>query len=68
MPTHIKIGLSAVVACVGVGAHIFFGSGQRPDLQGVIMFLGPFMIVGMWIFPEVNRRESSGGIKSPTNE
>jgi hypothetical protein len=35
----------------------------RGRTQYVVAFLGFFMIFAMWLFPEVKRDESAGGIR-----
>jgi hypothetical protein len=32
-------------------------------IQYVVAFLGAFMIFAMWLFPEVKREESAGGVR-----
>jgi hypothetical protein len=32
-------------------------------IQYVVAFLGFFMIFAMWLFPEVKREESAGGVR-----
>ena len=57
MPFPIKFGLSIIVLAV---AAIAFFLEWRAGMTGpsyAIMFLAPFMIVAMWIFPEVTRRK-----------
>lgn len=56
MPFPIKTGLSVVVLLVALAAYFY------QDLIGMhgpklaILFLAPFMVVAMWIFPEVTRK------------
>jgi hypothetical protein len=35
-------------------------------IQYVVAFLGFFMIFAMWLFPEVKRDETSGGVRRDT--
>jgi hypothetical protein len=35
-------------------------------MQYVVAFLGLFMIFAMWLFPEVKRDESAGGVRRDT--
>ena len=35
-------------------------------IQYVVAFLGFFMIFAMWLFPEVKREETAGGVRSDT--
>jgi divalent metal cation (Fe/Co/Zn/Cd) transporter len=35
-------------------------------IQYVVAFLGAFMIFAMWLFPEVKRTDSAGGVSRDT--
>jgi len=35
---------------------------RHERIQYVVAFLGLFMIFAMWLFPEVKREESAGGV------
>jgi hypothetical protein len=35
-------------------------------IQYVVAFLGAFMIFAMWLFPEVKRTDSAGGVPRDT--
>jgi len=59
MPVKIKLGLSLLVVLVTAIAAYF----QHAVLQYVVAFLGFFMIFAMWLFPEVKREETAGGIR-----
>jgi hypothetical protein len=63
MPFPIKLGLSIVVALVAVGGWSYMGHLDQTGPQRAIAFLGPFMIVALWIFPEVARHPAD--LKSP---
>lgn len=63
MPLKIKLGLSLLtilVAAVAAYYQHLLGHGR---IQYVVVFLGLFMIFAMWLFPEVKREDSAGGIK-----
>jgi hypothetical protein len=60
MPPRIKIFLSIAIALAAVGGFIFMGRLGQPGPQGAVVFLGPFMIGSLWIFPEVMRRQGDG--------
>jgi hypothetical protein len=62
MPFPVKFGLSIVVALVAVGAWFYMDHLDQTGPQRAVAFLGPFMIVALWIFPEVARRP--GDLKS----
>jgi hypothetical protein len=66
MPVRIKLGLSLVtilVAAIAAYYQHLLGHGR---IQYVVAFLGLFMIFAMWLFPEVKREDSAGGIKRDT--
>ncbi len=66
MPMKIKLGLSLLtilVAAIAAYYQHLLGHGR---IQYVVMFLGLFMIFAMWLFPEVKREDSAGGIKRDT--
>ena len=62
MPVRIKLGLSLLVIVVAVIAAYFQHALGHDLLQYVVAFLGFFMIFAMWLFPEVKREESAGGV------
>jgi len=63
MPVKIKIGLSLLVVLVaGIAAYYQHVLGHD-RIQYVVAFLGCFMIFAMWLFPEVKREESAGGVR-----
>ena len=66
MPAKIKIGLSLVVVLVAAIAAWFQHSLGHDRLQYVVAFLGCFMIFAMWLFPEVKREETAGGVRRDT--
>jgi uncharacterized membrane protein YfcA len=63
MPVKIKLGLSLLVVLVtALAAYYQYALGHN-RLQYVVAFLGFFMIFAMWLFPEVKREESAGGVR-----
>jgi hypothetical protein len=55
MPANVKLTLSAIVLVVaGLAAWFFAGAGKAAAEYAAI-FLGLFMVVSMWIFPEVTK-------------
>jgi hypothetical protein len=60
MPFPIKTALSIVVLLVAVAAYFYQDSIGQHGPKIAIMFLAPFMVIAMWIFPEVKR---DGGSK-----
>ena len=62
MPVKIKLALSFVVVLVAAIAVYFQHAAGHDRVQYVVAFLGFFMIFAMWLFPEVKRNESGGGV------
>ncbi|MGO9134555.1 MAG: hypothetical protein ACLP8A_10990 [Methylovirgula sp.] len=60
MPPRIKVILSIAVGLAAIGGFIFMGHLGEAGPQRAVAFLGPFMIVSLWIFPEVMRRTPDG--------
>lgn len=56
MPKPIKILLSLIVALATVGAYLFQDYLGQEGPKYAVLFLGPLMIFGMWLFPEVMRK------------
>lgn len=59
MPFHIKLGLSVMVALAAICGWVFMGHLGQSGPQNALMFLGPFSVVSLWIFPEVMRSKAS---------
>ncbi|MEH2611299.1 hypothetical protein [Bradyrhizobium sp. AZCC 1693] len=63
MPVKIKLALSLLVALVtAIAVHYQHALGHD-RIQYVVALLGAFMIFAMWLFPEVKREESAGGVR-----
>ncbi|HEY0219056.1 MAG TPA: hypothetical protein VGC26_04705 [Afipia sp.] len=63
MPVKIKMGLSVLVLLVAaIASYIQFRLGHGL-VQYLVVFLGIFMVFAMWLFPEVKREETSGGVQ-----
>jgi hypothetical protein len=56
MPFPIKTGLSIIVLLVALAAYFYQDSIGQHGPKIAIMLLAPFMVVAMWIFPEVTRK------------
>jgi hypothetical protein len=63
MPVKIKLGLSLLVVLVTAVAAWYQHALGHDRMQYVVAFLGAFMIFSMWLFPEVKREESAGGVR-----
>ena len=66
MPVKIKLGLSLVTILVAAIAFYYQHVLGHDRIQYVVAFLGSFMIFAMWLFPEVKREESAGGVGRDT--
>jgi ATP/ADP translocase len=66
MPVKIKLGLSLVTVLVAAIAAYYQHLLGHDRIQYVVAFLGCFMIFAMWLFPEVKRDETGGGVRRDT--
>ena len=66
MPVKIKLGLSLLVVLVAAIASCYQHALGHDVVQYGVAFLGFFMIFAMWLFPEVKREESAGGVRRDT--
>jgi hypothetical protein len=57
MPFPIKFALSLVVILVAAAGFFYERSIGMAGPSYAILFLAPFMVVAMWIFPEVTRKK-----------
>lgn len=63
MPVKIKFILSLLVLVVAaVAAYVQHQLGHE-RIQYLVAFLGLFMVFAMWLFPEVKREETAGGVR-----
>ncbi len=60
MPFPVKLGLSVVVTLVIVAAFFHQRALGHEGPQWALLFLAPFMLVALWIFPEVTRKPVEG--------
>jgi hypothetical protein len=63
MPVKIKLGLSLVTILVAALACYHQHLLGHDRIPYVVAFLGFFMIFAMWLFPEVKRDETAGGVR-----
>ncbi len=63
MPVKIKLGLSVLVVLMTAIVAYYQHTLGHDHIQYVVAFLGAFMIFAMWLFPEVKREESPGGVR-----
>ena len=57
MPFPIKLALSIVVLLVMVASYFFQDSLGQTGPKYAVLFLGIFMTVALWVFPEVTRNQ-----------
>ncbi|GJE62431.1 hypothetical protein [Methylobacterium trifolii] len=60
MPFPIKVGLSVAVALAALAGWFYMRHLGQAGPQWALAFLGPFMVVSLWIFPEVMRNRADG--------
>ncbi|EWY39059.1 hypothetical protein N825_08635 [Skermanella stibiiresistens SB22] len=58
MPFPIKMTLTVIVILAAAGAYLFQDSIGQVGPKYAVLFLGVFMAVAMWVFPEVTRKGS----------
>lgn len=56
MPFPVKFGLTLAVIAAAIGGWLFMAHLGQPGPQKAIAFLGPFTVLSLWIFPEVQRK------------
>ena len=60
MPFPVKAGLSVVVTLVILAGFFHQRALGHEGPQWALLFLAPFMLVALWIFPEVVRKPVDG--------
>ena len=68
MPVKIKLALSLVVVVVATIAFQIQHTLGHDRIQYLVAFLGVFMVFAMWLFPEVKREETAGGIRRESTQ
>ena len=68
MPVKIKLALSLVVIIVAAVAFYMQHTLGHERVQYLVVFLGVFIVFAMWLFPEVKREETAGGIRRETTQ
>ena len=63
MPVKIKLVLSFVVALVAAITFYMQHALGHDRIQYLVAFLGFVMVFAMWLFPEVKREETAGGVR-----
>jgi len=60
MPTYMKLIITALVIVTAVAAHYYQAAIGQPVTQWVVLFLGAFMILALWLFPEAKKAPGAG--------
>ena len=60
MPFPVKFSLSVAVTLVIIAAFFHQRALGHEGPQWALLFLAPFMLVALWIFPEVMRKPIGG--------
>lgn len=68
MPKPIKIVLSIIVALATVAGYLFQDYLGQEGPKYAVLFLGPLMIIGMWLFPEVMRKGKPQADRGPSRQ
>lgn len=68
MPVKIKLALSLVVVVVAAIAIYMQHTLGHDRIQYLVAFLGALMVFAMWLFPEVKREETAGGIRRESTQ
>ena len=58
MPFHIKMGLTVVVGLAAIAGFFYMGALGKTGPQIALLFLGPFTMGSLWIFPEVMKSKA----------
>ena len=58
MPFRVKFPLTLMVALVAIAGWFYMGYLGQTGPQWALVFLGPFTVISLWIFPEVTRHPS----------
>lgn len=58
MPFPIKMGLTVLIGLAALAAWFFMGRLGQTGPQWALLFLGPFTMGSLWIFPEVMRSKA----------
>lgn len=66
MPFHIKMVLTIMVGLVAVGGWVYMNQLGEIGPRNALLFLGPFTMLSLWVFPEVMRKPSDA--KTPKHK
>lgn len=57
MPTLVKVTISLIVMLVAAAGYALQAELGQTGPKYAVLFLGAFMVIAMWLFPEVSRKE-----------
>ncbi|MGA0560991.1 hypothetical protein ACO2RV_00985 [Ancylobacter sp. VNQ12] len=57
MPTLVKLTISLIVILAAAAGYALQAHLGQAGPKYAVLFLGLFMVIAMWLFPEVNRKE-----------
>lgn len=66
MPFHVKMGLTILVGLVAAAGWFYMEQLGQIGPRNALIFLGPFTMLSLWVFPEVMRRPSDA--KTPKHK
>jgi len=66
MSFNVKLGLTIAVALAILGGWYYMGTLGQIGPQRALLFLLPFTVVSLWIFPDVMRKPSDA--KTPRHK
>lgn len=58
MPTYVKLSISLIVILAAAAGYALQAHLGQTGPKYAVVFLGVFMVVAMWLFPEVSRKEA----------
>lgn len=63
MPRSVKLTISAIVILVAAAAYALQAELGQVGPKYAVIFLGGFMVVAMWLFPEVTHKPGERAAK-----
>jgi hypothetical protein len=56
MPFRVKFPLTLMVALAAIAGWFYMRALGQTGPQWAVGFLGPFMVIALWVFPEVAKK------------
>lgn len=57
MPTSVKLTISLIVILAAAAGYVLQAHLGQVGPKYAVLALGAFMVIAMWLFPEVSRKE-----------